>query len=235
MNSNKCSPVKFKILVPVSVLATVILISCNEKGGKNIDEGEIHYGIDYIKSTGTLSEDFKPQTLVVSFKKDKILFEILSPIGGQGIVNIVNPDENIYDTYISIVPVRYYYEGAKGETHPGFESMAGLKLRKTDQEKVISGYDCHNAKVVFPGDSIEYDIWYTNQINVKNTNESTPYEEIDGVLMSFYFLFGSSLMHFEAESVYTKTVPDDSFERKPKYKLVSREYMGEIISRMVNL
>ena len=88
-------------LLRVPLIAGLILIisySCNEKGGKYINEGEIHYNIDYISGTGTLSNDLKPKTLIVSFKNDKILFEILSPIGNQGIINLVNPETNIYDT-----------------------------------------------------------------------------------------------------------------------------------------
>jgi hypothetical protein len=220
----------------VAGLILVISISCNERGGKYIDQGEIHYNIDYIASGGTMSNEFKPKTLVVSFKKEKILFEILSPIGNQGIINIVNPEKNIYDTYLNMFAARYYYSANQGEMHPGFSSMDGMELKKTNRTTTICGYSCKNAEVTFPSDRKKvYDIWYTNEIKVKNTNASTPYHDIDGVLLSFYFFLGSSQMKFDAETVYDKEIPDKSFERRLKFRLISKPDMDKIITKMVNL
>ena len=43
---------------------------------------------------------------------------------------------------------------------------------------------------------------------------STPFNQIDGVLMSFFFFIGPSEMHFKAETVYKKEIPDKTFERR---------------------
>jgi hypothetical protein len=93
------------------VAATVALTgySCSEKGGKNIDEGEISYSIQYSGSMGSF-KDIMPKTLIVSFKDDKILFDISAPIGNSGIMNLSNPEEGIFDTYISLLSWRYYHE-----------------------------------------------------------------------------------------------------------------------------
>ena len=220
----------------IAGLIVSVSYSCREKGGKYINQGEIHYNIDYISSTGKMADEFKPKTLVVSFKNDNILFEILSPIGNQGIVNIVNPEKKIYDTYINMIGVKYYYSGSPNERHPGFKSMEGLEIKKTSKTSTICGYDCNNAEVTFPFDRNKiYNIWYTNEIKVKNSNVSTPFSDIGGVLMSFYYILGNSEMKFEAENVYKKDIPDKAFERRPKFKLVSRENMDKIIIEMVNL
>ncbi|HPC99280.1 MAG TPA: hypothetical protein PL040_09955, partial [Bacteroidales bacterium] len=91
------------------------LFSCKNSNYRNLNEGEIYYNIDYIKSQGSLSVDFKPKSLVVSFKSDKFLFEILSPVGKQGIVNVVNPEKGIYDTYVNMLGTKLYYEGSASE------------------------------------------------------------------------------------------------------------------------
>lgn len=226
-------------LLKLSFVAGFIIavsFSCRERGGKYIDHGEIHYNIDYITSGGTMSNDFKPKTLVVSFKDQKILFEILSPIGNQGIINIVNPEQNIYDTYLNMFAARYYYTSSPGEMYPGFSSMDGMELKKTNRTTVICGYNCKNAEVTFPADRSKiYDVWYTDEIKVKNSNSSTPYREIEGVLLSFYFFLGNSEMKFDAETVYDKEISDKSFERKPKFRLISKSEMDKIITKMVNL
>jgi len=228
--------VRFCNLLLTAALIVLISYSCKEKGGKYISQGEIHYNIEYIGHSGSLSKDLLPRNLVISFKDNKILFEILAPIGNSGIINLVNPEMKLYDTYVSVFGARYYYAGKPGELHPGFESMVGMELNKTSKTSVICGYNCNNVEITFPADRSKiYNVWYTNEIKVKNSNLSTPFSEIDGVLMSFFFFMGKSELRFEAETVYKKDLPDKSFERRPKFKIVSKENMDKIISDLVNL
>jgi len=228
--------VRFPRLPIIAGLALLAFSSCMERGSRFIDQGEVHYNIEYIKTAGTLSNDLKPKSLIVSFNKDKILFEITIAIAHQGIINIVNPETNIYDTYINMLGVRYYYAGKPGEIHPGFSSMEGVELRMTDKTKTICGYTCNNAEATFPYDRSKiYNLWYTNDIKVRNSNASTPFSEIKGVLMSFYYILGGSELKFEAETVYKKEIPDKAFERRPKFRPVSKQDLDKIITDMVNL
>jgi hypothetical protein len=214
----------------------LVCYSCKEKGGKYIDQGEIHFNIEYVGNENSLSKDLMPKTLVVSFKDNKILFEILSPIANSGIINLVNPEMRIYDTYINMLGMKYYYAGSPGEMQPGFESMKGMEIKKTGKTTDMCGYTCKNAEVTFPSDrSKVYNIWYTNEIKVKDSNASTPFSDIDGVLMSFFFFMGKSEMRFEAETVYKKEISDKEFERKSKFRLVTKADMNKIITDMVNL
>jgi hypothetical protein len=228
--------VRFRNLILVAGLILIINISCRERGGKYISEGEIHYNIDYKATASTISKDLMPKNLVVKFKNNKILFEILSPIGNSGITNLVNPEKGLYDTYINFLGTRFLYAGKPGEMHPGFESMDGLVLKKTDKKMVICGYNCKSAEVTLPGDNTKvYEIWYTDEIKVKNSNSATPFQQIDGILMSFFFIMGKSEMRFEAEAVYKTEIPDRSFERRPKFRLVDRALMDKTITDLVNL
>ena len=172
--------------------------------------------------------------LIVSFKDDKILFEMLSPIGNSGILNLSNPKKDIYDTYFSLFTLKYYYAAKKGEMYPGFEAMAGMEVHKTEKTAVICGFNCKNAEVTFPSDRAKiYDVWYTNEINVKNPNACSPFYEIDGVLMSFFFLIGHYELRFNAETVYKKDIPDEIFERREKFVRVSREDIIKFIDKML--
>ncbi len=223
-------------LIPAAGVLTSILCSCGEKSYKNISEGEIYYTIEYVQNNGKMSAEFKPKTLVISFKNDKILFEILTPFGNQGIVNVVNPEKGIYDTYVNILGTRLHYSGSANELLPGFGSMKGVKIRKTHKTANICGFNCKHAEAIFPIDSQKvYDIWYTTEIKVKNSNVATPFNEIDGVLMSFYYILGGSVIKFEAESVFKKEIPEKLFEERTRYKPVAKSDMDKIITDMINL
>lgn len=225
---------RFSYVLLIALIFAVICNSCLKKGGKYIDEGEIHYNIDYSSTVGTLPREVLPKNLVVSFKDDKILFEMISPIGNSGIINLSNPKEAIYDTYFSILTLRYYYAAKQGEVYPGFEAMEGMELHKTDKTSVICGFNCKNAEVTFPSDRAKiYDIWYTDEINVKNPNASSPFYEVDGVMMGFFFLLGHTELRFTAETVYKKSISDQTFARREKFKRVSREELIKIINKML--
>lgn len=224
---------RFRYLFSIVVILAITGYSCREKGGKYIDQGEIHYNIDYIGNIG-IPKEALPQTLIVSFKKDKTLFEMLG-FGKSGIINLTNPDKDLYDTYFSFFTRKYYYAAKAGELQPGFEAMDGMIMKKTSKTTIICGFNCKNAEVTFPADRNKvYDIWYTNEIKVKNSNAATPFKEIDGVLMSFFFFQGSIELHFDAETVYKKEIPDEAFERRDSYVRVSKEDITLFINTMIN-
>ena len=211
-------------------------ISCRERGGKNISQGEIHYNIEYGGTMGGVPKEVLPKTLVVYFKKDKILFEMVSPYGNSGIINLSNPEEGIFDTYFSLFTIKYYYAAEQGELFPGFDGMEGMELKKTEKEAQICGFNCKNAEVSFPSDrSKVISIWYTDEIDVKNSNVATPFKDIDGVLMDFFFYLGPTEVHFTAENVYSKDISDDTFARKDNFKRVTREELNKWMNKMISL
>jgi len=202
----------------IAVIFAMTWYSCKEKGGKYIDQGEIHYNIDYIGSIGAVPKEVMPKNMIMSFKNDKILFEMLSPFGNSGILNLSNPEKKIYDTYFSLFTLKYFYAAEPDEMFPGFDAMKGMVIRKTSKTTIICGFDCKNAEVIFPSDREKViDVWYTDEIKVKNPNASTPFSQIEGVLMSFFFFLGPTEVHFDAETVYKKEIPDETFERRDNF------------------
>jgi hypothetical protein len=220
----------------IACLVAVSGYSCRNKGDKNINQGEIHYSIDYQGSVGIMPKEVMPRNLIVSFKDDKILFDISAPFGNSGILNLSNPDKGIYDTYISLLTWRYFYSANPGEPPPGFDAMKGMVVRKTSKTTIICGFNCKNAEIILAGNKEKvYQIWYTTEINIKNPNAANPYREIDGVLMSFFFQMGTAEMHFTAETVYKKEIPDKVFERRDKFQRVSRDEIDRFMSKMISM
>lgn len=227
---------RFSYVLFIAVIFAITGFSCKERGGKFINQGEIHYNIDYIGNFGPMPKEVLPKNLVVSFKNNKILYEMISSFGNSGILNLSNPEKGIFDTYFSLFTLKYFYAVQPGEQFPGFEAMNGIMIRKTSKTSVICGYNCKNAEVTFPAEKNKvYEIWYTNEINIKNPNNATPFSQIDGVLMRFFFFLGPAELHFEAETVYKKEIPDGAFERRERFMRVSREEIDKFINKMISL
>jgi hypothetical protein len=228
--------VRLRSVPIIAIIFAIAGSSCKHKGEIYIDQGEIHYTIEYMGEVGVVPKEYMPRNLIVSFKDNKILFDISAPFGNIGIYNLSNPKEQIFDTYISLLNLKYYYASKPGEINPGFESMKNIQITKTSKTSVICGFNCKNAEVTFPGNKGKtYNIWYTDEIRVKNPNIATPFHDIEGVLMSFFFIMGPSEMHFTAETVYKKEIPDRTFERRQKYLQVSREEIDNFITKMTSL
>ena len=227
---------RFSYALFIAVIFAITGSSCKEKGGRYISQGEIHYNIDYKGNFGAMPKEVLPKNLIVSFKNNKILFEMISSFGNSGILNLANPEKGIVDTYFSLFTLKYFYAVQPGEQYPGFEAMQGIIIRNTNKTSVICGFNCKNAEVTFPSDRNRvYQVWYTNEISIKNPNIATPFSQIDGVLMSFFFFLGTAELHFDAETVYKKEIPDITFERRDRYLRVSRVEINKFINKMISL
>jgi hypothetical protein len=219
-----------------AIILTIVVISCGKPGGKSLHEGEIHYDVQYAGHVTLMPKDLMPKNLVVLFKDDNIIYELISPFGNSGIINLSNPSKEIHDTYLSLFTIKYFYPSKPGELFPGFEAMRGMEIKETSKTSLICGFTCKNAEVTFPFDRSKiYNVWYTDEIPVRNPNASTPFNQIEGVLMSFFFVIGRSEFHFEAQNVYRKDIPDETFDRKEKFKKVSKSDINKFINKMVSL
>ena len=219
-----------------AIILTIVVISCGKPGGKSLHEGEIHYDVQYAGHVTLMPKDLLPKNLVVLFKDDNIIYELISPFGNSGIINLSNPSKEIHDTYLSLFTIKYFYPSKPGELFPGFEAMRGMEINETSKTSLICGFKCKHAEVTFPFDRSKiYNVWYTDEIPVRNPNASTPFNQIEGVLMSFFFVIGRSEFHFEAQNVYRKDIPDETFDRKEKFKKVSKSDINKFINKMVSL
>jgi hypothetical protein len=198
-----------------------------------MNQGEIFYAIKYIKNPSTLSEDILPKDMVIAFRDNKVYTDLSTPVGNTGISTIMNPDKNIYDTYVNLMAFRFCFRGTPENPVTGFSSMKDIEYRETGREKEICGFRCKELEVKFPGTSAPRSLWYTNEINVKNPNILNPFHEVDGVLMDFFYIIGDAELRFEAQEVYAKDVPEKYFERKKNYKNVSEGYLDTLIKKLI--
>lgn len=222
-------------IIAVSLLIISGLAGCKKSPGRNFNEGEIHYSISYIGRVGSVSEAMLPNMMVVKFKDNKILMEIMTPIGNNGVFNIIDPAQNRIDTFMRILGMKFCYIGEYGEIPPGIDPMEDLLIEKTGAEREMFGLNCTQAKASLAEEGYEFELWYTKEIGINDPNFSTPYSTIDGVLITFFYRMGDMIVEFSAEGVYMKPVPDKDFIVEENYRKIDRKDMDSIISKMMNL
>jgi len=227
--------VEKRILIFISIITLTGLIGCKKTSLGKFDEGEIHYKIIYNNPGGTIPIDLMPNTMIVKFKNNRRIMEITAPIGNNGIFNYIDPDEEIMSTYVKFLNIKYYFEGETGSSTPGIDPMKNLRLEKTGQVSNISGLNCKHVLARIPGMDRDFDIWYTDEIDIDDPNNSTPFSKIDGILLNFFYKMGDMIVEFEASNVYERPVPDKDFEQSDKFLRISKEDMDNFISKMMAL
>lgn len=196
-------------------------------------EGEIFYSIEYVRNSSTLSKEMMPREMVIAFKDDNISTELKAPVGNIGLTTITNPDDDVYDLYVNMLAFRFCFEGTPGSPLPGFSAMTDLRYEETGRESVICGFNCKESLVFLKGSDKPYSVWYTDEIDIENPNLFTPFSEIDGVLMDFFYVIGSSELRFTAQEIYMRSIPERFFEKKKNYKVVTAGYLDTLIQKMI--
>lgn len=222
------------------VFSLVILIlasSCKGTTDRNFQEGEIHYRITYLESNlGKIPVELLPKEMTMKFREGAVMTEIDGIFGYFNISNVTNSKKSDNLTYLKVMNKKFYFEGKPGEVAPGFRLMANMDIEFVDGNKEICGFLCEKALIRLP--EIGEDpvpVFFTREIGVKDPNSSTPYHEIDGVLLEFYLTLSNLKMKLIAENIYSKPVTDKKFDRPSDYVRISKPIMESILdSLMVN-
>jgi GLPGLI family protein len=99
----------------------------------------------------------------------------------------------------------------------------GYEVHKTGRTKDIAGYPCKHAEVKTKDGM--FDLYYTNAIEVKDSEWANEYEGIDGFPMQYSAKENDMKMTFTATNVSMEKVPDATFAIPEEYKPMSMEEM----------
>ena len=75
--------------------------------------------------------------------------------------------------------------------------------------------------------SVKFDVWYTDELNIKNPNAHTPYSKIDGMLMQYRLKKFGLEMEFTAKGIEKEKIANEEFELPAYYKVISKQEMDE--------
>ncbi|MBL7888532.1 MAG: hypothetical protein JNL24_03205, partial [Bacteroidia bacterium] len=104
-----------------------------------------------------------------------------------------------------------------------------MEIIPTKEMKVIAGYNCKKAHVKLKDEfGTEFDIFYTDELDIKNPNFANPYNMIDGVLMEYQLKKFGLEMRFTAKMVKPEEIEDSTFELPTDYKPISQQEMNEL-------
>lgn len=209
----------------------LLLFSCSEDAPySGIDRGVIEYTISYPDiPKNNYMLDLMPKKMETSFYKGNFRSDIVAGMGlfktsiicEEGRNELVHSVKMLNKKYASTLNFEQILD-----FNPSFKN---IEITVLEEKKDIAGYTCQAASVKVLGDSSwSFTVYYTNEINMPNSNRHTPFKSIDGVLLQYDILSYDVHMIFTAQ----KVIPiEDSINVKLEegYEQVSPERLKKEI------
>ena len=219
-----------KIKYIILFLAVISLYSCNKFGGA--DEGVITYKLKYLeeeKEKPVIS--LLPTEMEFYFKDDNTCQKVEGWMSIFSIIGISDVKTGYKYALLKIMADKYMYKDNKKDVAFGYKEMKGKTIEYTDDTKEIAGYKCKKAIVKYKGE--EYDVYYTDKINIKEPNWNNPYKEIKGVVMEYEISMFDIRTKITAVKVENIEVSDDVFVVPDGYNEVTKQKMEDVINNLM--
>ncbi len=223
------------IVRTISLLSIFLLINyaCKraDKMPDTMEADYIEYQVVYMeKMAGDIPTKMLPDVMEAYYSKRFIRTSIQGFFGQFSLVQIADLRQNSVTTLLNFFGNKVFYTGKKGEIPAGINELKDPTFNMTDDTLRICGM--LSKRAVIETEDNTYDIYYSEDIDIKSPNITTPYHFIDHVLCDFRVQLSMLKMqlimrHHEKKEVNSALflIPDD-------YEQVSRETMESIINSL---
>lgn len=213
--------------IPLLVLL-LSLCSCNTGENKK-KEGVITYSIDYPESKDNFFlYHVLPKELKTSFKDHKMELKIKKAnMENTIIVDSKNKRIASYYNYGEIFTTELTPE----EVNMVLTSHPDYKITFTNKKDTLLGFTIKQAVAIDPGKPGEkIELWYTEDIDFKNSNWFNGFGKIPGVLLKYSIVQYGLKMEFKATKFEDVTIPDSVVQlKRPGVKISHSVYDKKIM------
>lgn len=196
-----------KYIFQISVCALLLtLCGCKGASGK-IRSGKIVYTVDYPDNKkNQFLYGILPKEMLLEFKDG----QQKSSIRNANLQNLtwVDCNQKYLSFYFQYAEDAYKVNLTKSGVKKMLQEMEHYRIEKVDEQKKIAGFNCHKALVTSGDSGCQFDVWYTDEIDLKDPNWFTPFAELDGVLMEYEMKQFGLRMQFKAQE-FQKCKPDE--------------------------
>jgi hypothetical protein len=205
------------------------LTSCGPIG-KGLSEGEIEYEAIPVDPDHPMA-GVAPSKMTLKFKKDKFAAE-MSTMGVFKTTFITDPESKTLTQMVAVWDDKMACVETQKDIATELEDYK-LSFEFTNETKEIAGFKCKKAVATKVDDpSQKFDVWYTEEINVKSPNFSNPYCEIKGMLMEYRLKKFDLELSFKAISVSDEKVSSETFVLPAYYNIVTVDSMKNFFKKI---
>lgn len=179
------------------------MTGCSSTG--SITEGKIDYAItfpDFNADEHTFLAIMLPKQQTYTFKNNYFHSQVKKAMVE---INIISNTETNYFYSDLMFNEKQYFEGTISH-----DDLKPFDITFTDKTATLAGF---NAKQAFAHSNElgTIELWYTEDITMKNPNWHTPYYEVPGVLLEYTVIQNGVTMHFKATTFYDEEINEAIF------------------------
>ena len=203
------------------LFCSVIVLFPGCSGGSSNGEGTIEYEAEILNKDHPMAF-VAPSKMTFQFKNSVCRGELSAAMGMFTTVIVSDPEKRNVTQLVRLVHTKIAHVFPEQDMKKQNEKIyPPFKIEKTEEIKEIAGYKCKKAKIIFDGGKHEnFDVYYTNDVKIKDPNWSSPFHDIEGVLMEYQMLKYGMELRFTAKSIDEKPVKGSSFDVPKDYKMV---------------
>ena len=219
------------------IIAVFIADGCKSIFYKDVNEGIIEFDITYPDNeAGNIMAALLPDEMTLKFKDDKTVGTFSAGMGVFKATMISDPKTKTVHQLFKVLKEKYVHEFDSLQINTLFTELNESKIKFVDETKEIAGYTCKKAIVTFK-DNIkeEFSVYYTDDIDIKNSNWFTPFHEIDGVLLEYQVRKYNYEMRLVAKEVKSEEIDDAAFDIPEGYLDVGASEMERILEQYKNI
>jgi GLPGLI family protein len=196
-----------------------------------IEQGEIVYKLSYPQfGDDNLIASMFPSSMSFKFKDNMTRSDLKTRMAIFSTTFITNKDNR---TLIHLVKIANKKSGLVLDSAEIMEHYTrkpeGMNVTFTDSTKLIASYTCKHALVTFEGKPEKtFDLYYTEEIIIKDPNWCSPFQEIPGVLMEARVKKFNIEMHITASQVVPRDYDSVEFSIDSDFEPISPEEMADI-------
>lgn len=214
------------------VILTVITSGCDTGiFDKRICEGVIEFQVTYPQlDPDDMLAGLMPDAMTMKFKDNVFNSELSAGMGMFKTNFICNSNAYTLTNSVKLVKEKFASVIPKKEVEKLNKKYDNVSIIHMDETKVIAGFKCKKALLIFEDIDIgDVYVFYTDDIKFKDPNWSTPFKDIDGILLEYQMERFDIKMHFTAINVKEQKLDDSDFILPEDYEHISQEALDEKI------
>jgi hypothetical protein len=200
----------------------------------NIKARIIQYKVNYLDDkAGNIPTSVLPGRMTVIFADHYALTRIDGFLGQFSLNYIANLRNHTVITMFKIFDKKLVHFGKAGDLPICLKPIESIEIKEKENNISFAGFQCKKL-IVSSANQNDFYVICTDQIDVKNPNATTPYKDIDEVLLMFNTRLSLLSMQLIAEKYEEKEVPWNMFHVPDDYRKVSRADLEMVIQTLFN-
>lgn len=210
-------------------LACLVFVLAGCVSGGKFDEGTIDYSVTYPNvDAADFMSSFLPKDLKLVFKGNIQKLEMIAGMGVFKSSYIIDSQNKTVAQSLKLMSNKVTTFIDKDAQHHFTKVYTEAKIEFVEGSKTIAGYECKKAIATFPNSNRKaVELYYTEDIKIKESNWYNPYKNVPGTLLSFEMELYSMLLKIEATSVNLNQIEVVEFTVPTEYKVISSEAMDK--------